>query len=216
MNILKKEYSRLGKSTSYVWNNDPKRLGITLARYKFVSKMVDKKDHLLEVGCGDSFQNRIVKQSCKMVTAIDINKELIFEAKENKSKKFLVNHINHDILAGPVNKKKDLFDGVFSLDVLEHIQKNKEKLFINNSIYNLKKNGYMIAGMPSLESQKYASYKSKKGHINCKTGDDLKKIFKIFFHNVILFSMNDEVVHTGFNKMAHYLIVLCTGKKNNV
>ena len=25
--------------------------------------------------------------------------------------------------------------------------------------------------------------------------------------------MNDEVVHTGFNKMAHYLIVLCTGKK---
>ena len=93
--------------------------------------------------------------------------------KKTNLKKFLVNHINHDILAGPVNKK-DLFDGVFSLDVLEHIQKNKEKLFINNSIYNLKKNGYMIVGMPSLESQKYASYKSKKGHINCKTGDDLK------------------------------------------
>ena len=74
----------------------------------------------------------------------------------------------------------------------------------------------MIVGMPSLESQKYASYKSKKGHINCKTGDDLKKTFEFFFHNVILFSMNDEVVHTGFNKMAHYLIVLCTGKKNNV
>ena len=26
MNIPKKEYSRLGKSTNYVWNNDPKRL----------------------------------------------------------------------------------------------------------------------------------------------------------------------------------------------
>ena len=54
--------------------------------------------------------------------------------------------------------------------------KKIRKLFINNSIYNLKKNGYMIIGMPSLESQKYASYKSKKGHINCKTGDDLKKL----------------------------------------
>jgi len=25
--------------------------------------------------------------------------------------------------------------------------------------------------------------------------------------------MNDEVVHTGFEKMAHYLIVVCTSKK---
>ena len=74
-------YSKLGKSTNYVWNSDPKRLGITLARYKFVSKMVDKKDSILEVGCGDSFQNRIVKQSCKSLTAIDINQDLIFEAK---------------------------------------------------------------------------------------------------------------------------------------
>ena len=90
--------------------------------------MVDKRP-FIGVGCGDSFQNRIVKQSCKIVTAIDINKELIFEAKENKSKKFLINHINHDILAGPINKKKDLFDGVFSLDVLEHIQKNKKIIY---------------------------------------------------------------------------------------
>ena len=66
--------------------------------------------------------------------------------------------------------------------------------------------------MPSIESQKYASYKSKIGHINCKTGDDLKNLFEKFFYNVFLFSMNDEVVHTGFNKMAHYLIALCTNK----
>ena len=32
--------------------------------------------------------------------------------------------------------------------------------------------------MPSIESQKYASYKSKIGHINCKTGDDLKNLFE--------------------------------------
>jgi 2-polyprenyl-3-methyl-5-hydroxy-6-metoxy-1,4-benzoquinol methylase len=206
-------YSKLGKSTDYVWNNDPKRLGITLSRYKFVSKMVSKSDCLLEVGCGDSFQNRIVKQSCKSLTAIDMQKNLILEAKINKSKIFPVTHIHHNILSGPVSKTKNLYDGVFSLDVLEHIDKKNEKKFIKNSIFNLKKNSYLLVGMPSIESQKYASYKKKKSHINCKSGDDLKKTFQSFFHNVILFSMNDEVIHTGFSKMAHYLIVLCTTKK---
>lgn len=208
----KNNYSKLGKSTNYVWNNDPKRLGITLARYKFVSKMVSFNESILEIGCGDSFQNRVVKQSCKSLTAIDIKKELIIEAQNNKSKTYPVKHVLHDIISKPISNKKNLFDGVFSLDVLEHIDKKKEKKFIKNSIFNLKKNGYLIVGMPSIESQKYASYKSKIGHINCKTGDDLKNLFEKFFYNVFLFSMNDEVVHTGFNKMAHYLIVLCTNK----
>jgi hypothetical protein len=34
-----------------------------------------------------------------------------------------------------------------------------------------------------------------------------------YFHAVFLFSMNDEVVHTGFAPMAHYLIAVCTGKR---
>ena len=46
----KNNYSKLGKSTNYVWNNDPKRLGITLARYKFVSKMVSLNESILEIG----------------------------------------------------------------------------------------------------------------------------------------------------------------------
>jgi hypothetical protein len=34
-----------------------------------------------------------------------------------------------------------------------------------------------------------------------------------FFYNVFMFSMNDEVVYTGFHKMAHYIFVLCSGKR---
>jgi hypothetical protein len=33
------------------------------------------------------------------------------------------------------------------------------------------------------------------------------------FHNVFVFSMNDEVVHTGFHQMAHYVIGLGCGVK---
>ena len=34
---------------------------------------------------------------------------------------------------------------------------------------------------------------------------ELKKLMQHYFHNVFMFSMNDEVVHTGFHPMAHYL-----------
>ena len=54
--------------------------------------------------------------------------------------------------------------------------------------------------------------------IFCK--DDILKpvyfsidILEKYFKNVFLFSMNDEVVHTGFSKMAHYLICLCVGAR---
>ena len=67
--------------------------------------------------------------------------------------------------------------------------------------------------MPSIESQKYASEGSKRGHVNCKTGNKLKELLSKHFCNVFVFSMNDEVVHTGFYPMAHYLIGLCCGKK---
>jgi hypothetical protein len=63
--------------------------------------------------------------------------------------------------------------------------------------------------MPSLESQIYASPQSKEGHINCKTGMSLKKTLEKHFKNVFLFSMNDEVIHTGYYPMAHYLLALC-------
>ena len=67
----------------------------------------------------------------------------------------------------------------------------------------------MVVGMPSLESQAYASEGSKAGHVNCKSAPDLKALMQSFFRAVFMFSMNDEVVHTGYHKMAHYIFALC-------
>jgi hypothetical protein len=35
------------------------------------------------------------------------------------------------------------------------------------------------------------------------------------FADVFIFSMNDEVVHTGFYALAHYLFALCVGKSGS-
>jgi hypothetical protein len=74
----------------------------------------------------------------------------------------------------------------------------------------------MVVGMPSLESQVHASAGSKAGHINCKTAPDLKALMEEFFHAVFMFGMSDEVVHTGFHKMAHYILALCAHPRGDI
>ena len=120
-----------------------------------------------------------------------------------------MNLVIHDMLSGPINGK---FQAIYSLDVLEHIKPNQEDIFISNMLISLIPTGTLIVGIPSLESQIYASPQSIAGHVNCKTGPNLKVFLMKYFSNVFLFSMNDEVVHTGYAPMAHYLIAVCCGQ----
>lgn len=204
--------SRLGLMANESWNQDPKRTLFTLARYKFVAKMLDGYERVLEVGCADAFGTRLVQQTVAHVTAIDFDPVFIDDARNRANPHWPLELAVHDMLTGPPPGE---FDAIFSMDVLEHIQPSQERLFVSNMISALKSSGTLIIGMPSLESQAYASPQSKAGHVNCKTGPALKDLFKEYFSNVFLFSMNDEVIHTGYAPMAHYLIVLCCGKNTN-
>lgn len=202
--------SRLGLMVNESYNQDPKRTLFTLARYKFVAKMLAGAERVLEVGCADAFGTRLVQQSVVKMTAVDFDPVFIQDAKDRYNPAWPIDYRVHDMLSGPVPGK---FDAIFSLDVLEHIESKYERDFITNMLSTLTANGVMIVGMPSIESQAYASSQSKAGHVNCKSGPVLKALFQEYFHNVFLFSMNDEIVHTGFSSMAHYILVLCCGKK---
>ena len=61
----------MGDMSSFTWNRDPKRLLFVLSRYKAVASMLDDETHVLEVGCGDAFGSRIVKQFVKDLTVSD-------------------------------------------------------------------------------------------------------------------------------------------------
>ena len=200
----------LGRMRNFDWHNDPRRLLFTLARYKFVSKMFDGYETVLEIGCGDAFATRIVQQTVKKVTASDFDPIFIEEIHDRRQHKWELDAHVHNMVLEPT---KQSFDGIFSLDVLEHVQQSDEDVFLKNTCLSLKSHGALIIGMPSLESQTYASEGSKIGHVNCKTGTDLRDLMKKYFHSVFMFSMNDEVVHTGFFPMAHYLFAVCCDKK---
>jgi hypothetical protein len=88
-----------------------------------------------------------------------------------------------------------------------------EDRFISNVVASLSPKGVCIVGMPSLESQAHASKFSKMGHVNCKDQPSFRRLMAKHFDYVFMFSMNDEIVHTGFSKLSHYNIALCCGPR---
>jgi 2-polyprenyl-3-methyl-5-hydroxy-6-metoxy-1,4-benzoquinol methylase len=199
---------KLGLMSGQVWNDDPKRLCFLLSRYKFVSRLLKGKKNALEVGCADGFGTRIVRQTVPNVTGIDFDPIFIENAKSIKNDNWNIDFIVHDIVSGSLNHK---FDSAYALDVLEHIPHEKENIFVSNIVESLSQTGVLILGTPTIESQKYASKPSLEGHVNCKDEPSMRHLLNGFFDNVFIFSMNDEVVHTGFTPMAHYIFGIGVG-----
>lgn len=201
-----RDCQKMGLMSSWAWHDDPKRMTFMMSRYKFVSKILSGYEDILEVGCGDAFGSRIVANSCQNLTCVDFDTDLLESAQQTfcfdrVSVKFAL----HNMLEGPI---KGDFDAAFCLDVLEHIPQDEESKFINNVVQSMSQSCAFLVGMPSLESQKYASELSVLGHINCKTQKELFDTMRSHFRHVFIFSMNDEVVHTGFASMSNYNIAL--------
>ena len=196
----------MGLTSGSTYLTDPRRLVFLLSRYKFASKMILGKRDVLEIGCGDGFGSQLLTQTVQTYTGLDIDEVFVEDAKARFSKDPSKTFVRHDILKD--GSTAETFDSAVSLDVLEHIPASSEETYFSNICQSLAPDAIFVVGMPSIESQPYASG-GGAGHINCKTGEELLELTKEFFENALLFSMNDEVVHTGYLRMAHY--ILCVG-----
>jgi cyclopropane fatty-acyl-phospholipid synthase-like methyltransferase len=203
----------MGPWASHIWRTDPRHLGFLLARYKFASKILAGSEKVLEIGCGDAFGMPVILQTVGSVHGIDFEPLVINDAIKRYSEMGVdrATFSVHDMLIARVS---DTFDAAFSLDVIEHIPQSDELQFFENIVQSLTDHGVLIIGTPNITSKEYASSASNAGHINLKSAETLKFLLSRFFHNVFMFSMNDEVVHTGYSPMAHYLIGMGVGVRN--
>ncbi len=198
---------RLGMMNSHRWRMDPKVLLFSMSRYKFVAKMLAGQPEVLDIGCGDGWGAHLVKPEVESIRAYDMDPLLVEEARKLCTREGISFHL-HDLSEGPIQPAAP---AAYLLDVLEHVDPEDEPVFLGNLAASLEPEGVCIVGIPSLESQAHASRPSRRSHVNCKSGADLKETLARYFRQVFLFSMNDEVVHTGFYPMAHYLLALCVG-----
>lgn len=187
----------------------PRRLLFVFSRYKFAAKLLPQ-DHsvkVLELGCSEGFPTLLLAENGHHIVAVDFDEAAISHAKKN----IIKNNISfiYDDFIGKIYGE---FKAVVSLDVIEHIETASEDRFMETICSNLEPQGFAVIGTPNITAQEYASEGSKIGHINLYSAERLLALMQKYFHNVFLFGMNDEVVHTGFYPMCHYMIVIGCGK----
>lgn len=197
-----REIVSLGPWTSYDYLHNPVHVLFVLSRYKFAARMLTGKKQVLEVGCGDAPGTPIVAQSTGHVTATDYDDEIVAWDKKRLASVSNISFLTLDILS---DSPKGPFDGAYSIDVLEHIPKEKTDLYFRNICNAMTSEGTLIVGTPNITSEAYASEQSRLHHINLQSGETLRALMEKYFRTVFMFSMNDEMVHTGFAPMAHYL-----------
>lgn len=200
----------MGPWTSYSLLHDPIHMSFVLARYKFVARMLRGKKKVLEIGCGDAPGTPIVAQFVEKVVATDVDDRLL---KSNKKRLAAIKNIEFLKLSICDEIPGNDFDAAFSIDVIEHLDRHLNNVFMENTCKSLHVNGICIIGTPNVTANKYASERSRVQHINLFSYGKLRSQLERFFHNVFMFSMNDEVVHTGYGPMAHYLFGMGVGVK---
>lgn len=195
--MLPPEYSSFAKDNML-------RFLIRLARYKFVAKILQSADSVLEIGCGSGVGAIFLSQYCSHVHGIDLKEYEINEAKSINRRdnvKFEV----RNFFDFPADKK---FDTIVNLDVIEHMSESDGEYLISQTVKHLKDTGMFILGTPSIYSYPYQGKLSRASHVKCYDLDELKNIILKYYGRVLAFSMNDEIVHTGHPKMAWYYFVI--------
>ena len=93
------------------------------------------------------------------LSPLQVRRVFIEDAKKRMNPRWAFDVFIHDMLAGP---PPGTYNAAYALDALEHIDPLKEDIFISNVLASPSPEGVVIFGMPSLESQAYASAQSKE------------------------------------------------------
>lgn len=206
--LIKHEVT-LGRHISYQFLNSPRRILHMISYYKFSSKVIGSNKRVLDIGCGEGLGTWLLAVECGQAKGIDFDHEAIEVGKKNWNDP-RISFEASDLLS----LRKDIFDAVVNFDVIEHILPQNIPGFWQKISDSLTHDGIIIVGTPNITSDQYASQVTKAGHVNLYSGERLEAEMKQYFTNVFMFGANDEVIHTGYLPMAHYLIAVgCRRRK---
>lgn len=220
MNSEKSEWSKVtdmmdgrdtvafGRHLSYWFDKTPRRALHYSSYYKFAAKMIGREKRVLDVGCSEGLGSWMLAKECGFAKGIDLDAEAVSIASTNWQEGCIEFECADFLTCRP-----EPYNAVVSFDVVEHILPDNVGGFFDCIAANLVHDGIAVIGTPSLEGQQYASEVSKAGHVNIYSYERLEQEMHRYFDHVFMFSANDEIIHTGFPRMAHYLIAVGCRKK---
>jgi cyclopropane fatty-acyl-phospholipid synthase-like methyltransferase len=199
----------LGRYISYCYYKTPRRILHSMSYYKFASKLIGKGKKILDIGCNEGLGTWLLAKECGFAKGVDFDAQAIETAKSN------FNHPTIQFSAADIfeDQSGEHWDAVVNFDVIEHIYPAHAEQFMEALKGKLSPTGLAVIGTPSLVSQQFASEIARKGHVNVYSPERLEEMMRKHFEFVFLFAANDEIVHTGYLPLAHYLIAIGCKKR---
>lgn len=206
---LGNESVTFGPYFAFQLRHTPRHILYSLAYHKFAAKMIGNEKEILDIGCSEGLGTMLLAEFANYVLGIDIDEPAIVSANQNFAREN-VEFMAGDMLTATIPRT---FDAAVSFDVIEHIYPENAPAFIDAYAKHLRTDGIAIIGTPNITSNQYANARTQSGHVNLYSAERLKEEVGRRFKNVFMFSVNDELIHTGFSPMAHYLIAMGVGVK---
>lgn len=200
----------LGPWTSYSLKTDPIHTAFVLSRYKFCAKMLAGKNLVVEIGCGDGFGIPLVAQAVTHLHCVDWDRRNLEGCQKRLSH---LKSVSYELINLNETSLSLQADAAYLVDVIEHLDPKMEAKFMANICTLLKPSSILIMGTPNITANAYAAPQSLSQHTNLKSMKTLRHLMGTYFKHVLMFGMNDEIVHTGYPDMCHYLWALGIEKK---
>ena len=185
---------------------DPKRLAFVLTRYQVAADM-HPGGPILELGCSEGIGVPTLTHHGDAYTGVDYDHEALGTARQTYAQ-------HRFIHADFMGQTFGCFEMVVSLDVVEHIYPQDERSYFDTVWRNTSPSGVAVIGTPNISSQVHASRISQLAHVNLFDPQRLQRALASFFHHVFCFGLNDEVLHTGFGPMSHYIVCLACQRRD--
>ncbi|MCB0345097.1 MAG: class I SAM-dependent methyltransferase [Bdellovibrionales bacterium] len=165
-----------------------------------------KESHFLEIGCGAGvFRSQVENDYQVTVSGTDLNSEALRRVKPGRGNVYCYNIFDRDpSLIGQ-------FDGVFLMDVIEHIA--DDVAFLQCAIEHVKPGGYVFINVPALQLL-YSKYDLAAGHARRYNATRLRKLL----YNQGLVDI--ETRYWGFSMVSLLLlrsfVLLFTSRQNTI
>jgi hypothetical protein len=200
----------IASTAAQAWHEDPHRLAIVLARYRFVANTLAGRAKVAEVGCGGAFGARIVGEQTGAVAFYQFVQAAMDDPHKTWRGPWPPDGMSDDNLATAL---REPHDAIYSLDVIERLTREDEDAVLVRLRDALAEDGLLVVGVPSVEAGVAVSCRQVDAAPNRKSATELKRLLEQYFTAVFIYSQRGEAIHPGCDAAGDYIVAVCCGKR---